>query len=168
MRKIIQLMIAGLMIVSLNLNAQQDAKSFVKQYKKQDGFTVVSIGKPAMKLMSLFAKASDNEASQVISRVDAIQVLVCDSWNKTRNESFNNEALTFCDANRYDELIEVIEQNETVKIFCKTEGESITGLIILTHSNHHDIAMVCLSGRFTANDLQTITKSNGKHIAGLN
>ena len=170
MKKITQLILAGMMIISMNLNAKQDTKSFVKQYKNQDGFTVVTIGKPAMKLINLFAKMSDNEASQIISRVNGIQVLAFDKgWDKNRGEAFNNEALAFCDDNQYDELIEMVESGETVKIFCKIEGESITGLIVLNRANNNSSAeMVCLSGKFTFDDLQTITNRNGKNLIGLN
>jgi len=57
MKKLFQLIFTGMMIVPMNLQAQQDAKSFVRQYKKQDGFTVITISKPAMSMISLFAKS---------------------------------------------------------------------------------------------------------------
>ena len=79
MKKLIQMILAGTIIASMSLNAQQDAKSFVRQYKKQDGFTVIAIGKPAMTMISLFAKAGmDREAAEMLKRIDAIQVLAFD------------------------------------------------------------------------------------------
>jgi len=44
MKKLIQMILTGTMIASMSLNAQQDAKSFVQQYKKQDGFTGIPLG----------------------------------------------------------------------------------------------------------------------------
>ncbi len=166
MKKIFQLILVGMMIVPMSLNAQ-DTKSFVKQYKKQDGFTVVSLGKPAMRMISLFAKAGkDKDASQVLKRVKTIQVLAFDG-SCTKGETFHNEALAFCDANQYEEMIEVVDYDDTVKIFCKTEGEAITGLIVLNRSHRDSSAeMVCLKGKFTYDDLQLIT-NNGKNIAGI-
>jgi hypothetical protein len=167
MKKIFQLILVGIMIVPMSLNAQ-DTRSFVKQYRKQDGFTAVTIGKPAMRIISLFAKAGkDKDASQVLKRVKAIQVLAFDG-GRTEGETFHNEALAFCDANRYEEMIEVVDCDDTVKIFCKTEGETVTGLIVLNRSNRDSSAeMVCLKGKFTSADLQLITNDHGKNIAGI-
>jgi len=170
MKKLIQMILTGTMIVSMSLNAQQDAKNFVQQYKKQDGFTVISIGKPAMCMLSLFAKTSmDREAAEMLKRIDAIHVLVFERGNdKARSESFISDALIFCNVNRFEELIEVVEHNETVKIFGKTEGETIIGLIVLNTSKRGDSAqMVCLTGKFTIDDLQSINGKNGKNIAGI-
>jgi len=76
MKKLIQMILTGKMIASMSLNAQQDAKSFVQQYKKQDGFTVITIGKPAMSMISLFAKAGmDREAVEMLNRINPVQVL---------------------------------------------------------------------------------------------
>ena len=168
MKKLIQLILAGIMIVPMSLNAQQDSKKFVGQYKKQDGFTVVTIGKPVMTMLSLFAKVGmDKEAAQTLKCVHALQVLSFDCrWDKTRGERFNSEALNFCNANNYEELIEVVEHNETVKIFGKTEGETITGLIVLNSSNRaSSVDMVCIKGKFSLDELSSITGSFGKKIA---
>jgi len=170
MKKLVQMILTGTMIVSMSLNAQQDAKSFVQQYKKQDGFTVITIGKPMMSMVSLFAKASkSSEAAQMLKRINAIHVLDFEcGWDKARSESFIREAMAFCDENRYEEFIEVVEHDETVKIFGKTEGEVITGLIVLNRSNRRgSSAMICLTGKFTIDDLQSINGSNGKKIAGF-
>ena len=170
MEKLIQMILTGTMIASMSLNAQQDAKSFVQQYKKQDGFTVITIGKPAMSMISLFAKAGmDREAAEMLKRINAVQVLVFDSGHdKARSETFTSEALTFFDASHFEELIEVVERDKTVKIFGKTEDETITGLIVLNISNCVGSAnMVCLTGKFTIDDLQSINGSNGNKIAGF-
>ena len=169
MKKLIQLTLAGMMFATMSLSAQQDTKSFVKQYQKQDGFTTVTIGKPAMRMLSLFARIGDKEASQLLKHVNAIQVLSFErGWDKNRCKTFSSEALAFCDANGYEELIEVVEYNETVKIFCKTEKDAITGLIILNRSNRSSSAeMVCINGKFTFDDIQSITEGVGKNIAKL-
>jgi len=172
MKKLFIITLAGMMFVNMSLNAQQDTKSFVKQYQKQEGFTTVTIGKPIMRMLSLFAKFDDDEASQMLRHVDAIQVLAFERGSdKNQCETFNNEAMAFCNVNGYEELIEVVEHSETVKIFGKTEGKTITGLIILNRSNKgSSAAMVCINGKFTFDDVQSITgnvEKNGKNITGL-
>ena len=164
MKKLIQLIIAGMMIVSVNLNAQQNTRCFVQQYKKQEGFTVITIGKPAMKMISLFAKASnDKETAQIIKRIDGIQLLVFErERDKIQDKTFIDEMLAFCDDNRYEEMIEVVKNGKTVKIFGKTEDEAITGLMIMNSSNCGDSAMVCLTGRFAIDDLQMFIDCNRK------
>jgi len=172
MKKLFIMTLAGMMFVNMGLNAQQDTKSFVKQYQKQEGFTTVTIGKPIMRMLSLFAKFDDDETLQMLKRVDAIQVISFERGSdNNRYETFSNEALAFCNANGYEELIEVTEHSETVKIFGKTEEETITGLIILNRSNRGSSAtMVCINGKFTLDDVQSITGNvgkKGKNIAGL-
>jgi hypothetical protein len=175
-KKIFRLILAGIMIamsmssMSMNLNAQ-DIKCFVKQYKKQDGFTVVTVGKPVMKMIGLFAKAGmEKDEAQIIKCVDAVQILAFDRrCDNVRSETFNSELLTFCDANRYEELIEIVEHDGTVKIFCKTEGETITGLIVLNRSNRDASAeMMSLRGKFTSDDLPLLLDGFGKKIARVN
>ena len=159
-----------MMFVTMSLNAQQDTKSFVKQYQKQENFTTVTIGKPAMRMLSLFAKSADKEASQMLKRMDAIQILEFGrGCEKNRYETFCNEVLAFCNANGYEELIEVAEHNEKVIIFAKTEEAAITGLIILDRSNK-GVDMVCINGKFSFSDIQSMTGKigiNGKNVAGL-
>lgn len=169
MKKLIQLILAGMMLAPMSLNAQ-DTKSFVKQYKKQHDFTVVTLGKPVMRMLNLFTKKDrmEGDASQILKHTDAVQVLAFEG-GRARGEAFNSEVLDFCTANQYEELIEVTEFGETVKIFCKTEEEAITGLIILNGWNRKYFdEMVCIKGRFTNEDLQTLAGKNGKQIAGLN
>jgi len=43
MTKLIKLILVGIMIVPMSLNAQQDTQSFVQQYKKQDGVTKIEV-----------------------------------------------------------------------------------------------------------------------------
>ena len=167
MTKLIQLTLIGMMIVPMSLNAQQDAKCFVNQYKKQDGITVISIGKPVMKMVGFFAKVggmADKEEMQMLRCVDAVQVLSIDRGGKHRSDKFNSEALAFCNANRYEELIEVVDSKDMVKIFCKTEGETITDLLILNHSRQGtSSAMICISGKFTLDDLRQVSGNFGKN-----
>ena len=161
MKKLIQLIIAGMMILPVSLNAQQNPKCFIKQYKKQNGFTVITIGKPAMNMFSLIAKAGDEkEIAQIFKRTDGIQILAFDSRHcMAQGETFICEMLAFCKDNRYEELVEVVGPEETVRIFGRTEGEIITGLMILNRSNRGNSAeVVSLTGNFTVEDLHTINK----------
>ena len=157
MKKLVQMTLVGMMFVSMSLNAQQDTKSFVQQYKKQDGFTVITLGKPAITMVSLFARGKSREAAQALKNVDALQILDFEAGCKARAETFNSEALSFINNSRFDEFIEVVDSDDTVKIFCKTEGETITGLVILVRSNlDASEQMVCIKGKFDLDDLLSL------------
>ena len=162
MKKLIQMILAGMMILPMSLNAQHNPKCFIKQYKNQNGFTVITFGKPAMNMISLIAKAGDErEIAQILKRVDGIQILAFERGrDKAQGETFISEMLAFCKGNRYEEMVEVVGPDETVRIFGKTEGETITGLMILNRSNRgNSTAMISLTGRFTVDDLHTINKN---------
>ena len=159
MKKLIQLIFAGMMILPMSLNAQQNPKCFVKQYKNQNGFTVITFGKPAMNMISLIAKAGDEkEIAQLFKRVDGIQILAFERRNdKAPDETFISEMLAFCKDNRYEEMVEVVGPDETVLIYGKTEGKTITGLMILNRTNRgNSTGMVSLTGNFTADDLNNL------------
>jgi hypothetical protein len=168
MKKLINLILIGIMMVPMSINAQQDTKSFVQQYKHKDGFTVVNIGKPAIRMVGMIAKVGrEEQLSQILKSVDALRVLSFNcEWDKSQTEHFNCEALFFCDA-YYDELIEVVDNNETVKIFGKIENNAITEMIILSCSSHSSVDMVCISGKFAFDDIQSLCGNFGKKIAGI-
>ena len=170
MKKFVQLTLLGMMIVSLSVNAQQDAKSFVQQYKNQDGFTVITIGKPAIRMASLFVRASaDKDAAQALKYVEALQILTFNrGWDNSHAEKFNSEALKFFDTNQFEEMIEVVEPDNTVKILCKIESETITDMIILNRSKRDtSVDMVCIKGRFKLEDIHSMSSNFGVKVAGM-
>jgi len=161
MKRIIQLILVGFMIAPIGAKAQQSAKCFVQQYKRQEGFTVVTLGRPMMSFAGLFAKAAkEKEAADMLRRVDGVQILAFEPGRgRMQSERFFSEMMAFVGDNRYEELMEVIEHGNTVKIFGKTADETITGLIVYASSNHgNSTAMVSLTGRFTVDDLQNFNK----------
>ena len=166
MKKLVKFILIGMALAPMSLNAQQDAQSFVERYRKYDGFTLVTIEKPAMKMISFLVQAGKEEnVEQFINCLDAVQALRFErGQDKIRSESFTNEALAFCNANRYKVFAEATERDESVKIFCKTEGKTVTDMVILCSEPSH-VEMICIKGKIALDDLLVFTGSFGKNIA---
>ncbi len=146
-----------------------NTKSFVKQYAKKEGFTVVSINKAAMKILSVMSKFSArDDDTAMLSQVDGIYILTLDAGKKDAVEVLETDFAAFCTANRYEKMIEVEESSELVNIYGKLEGEDVTGLIIWNTSlKDSSVNLVCLNGKFTSGDVEKIISNRGKSIAGL-
>ena len=148
------------------LSAQEaDTKSFAKQYAKKDGFTVVTISKAAMKLMTLFSK-SDND--DMLSKIDRVQIISAEPRGQGNANSFTNEVLEFCKANLFEEIMEVEDAKEQVKIFCRSDEGKITDFIIWNYSQSDaSTNLVCVNGKFTPENVSTMVNTRGKGIVGL-
>jgi hypothetical protein len=155
MKKLIQLIFIGIMLVPMGLQAQQDVRNFVEQYKRRPDFTVITIGKPLMSIAGMIVKFSDDkDAAEIIKRINTIHVV-----NGEDDKTFASEALAFCSDNRYEELVEVVESGETTKILGKIEGKIISELIFINSSKVGSSVMVCLSGRFDMDDVGYFRKN---------
>ena len=155
MKKIIQLIFIGIMLVPMGLQAQQDVRNFVEQYKRRPDFTVITIGKPLMSIAGMIVKFSDDkDAAEIIKRINTIHVV-----NGEGDKTFANEALAFCSDNKYEELVEVVESGETTKILGKIEGKIISELIFINSSKGGSSVMVCLNGKFDMDDVGYFRKN---------
>ena len=161
MRNLVIFFLLGTVLAPTSLNARQDAKSFVDRYRNQDGFTVVNVEKQAMGIMSQFGM------TDVFGNADAVQALIFfRPRDIARSNAFKREALNFVETSRYEELIEVAGVNDTAKIFGKSNGEVITEIIILNRSNRDAfVEMICVSGKFTLNDVMSLSGITDNNIA---
>jgi hypothetical protein len=141
-----------------------DSHSFVKQYAQKEGFTVVTLNKTAMKLCIIVAKIENpKEDVSFLTKVDNIQLLTIDDGPqyKTNLEAFNPEFAGFCESGNYEQFMEMEDADQKNQMFCKLQGEDITGFIIRC-IDKDDAVMICINGRFGKDDLEEILSNNGK------
>lgn len=114
--------------------------------------------------MSLISLIDDDEDFDKLSKhMDGIRVIVFD---KGRNDvNFPDELKTFLDSGKYEELVNVVEEDETVRIMVQLDGKNIKDLLILVNSDDEDV-LVQMKGDFTFADLAGM--SGDVNIHGMN
>jgi hypothetical protein len=149
-----------------------DSRDFVKQYAQKEGFTALTFNKTAMMLIIAVAKISDpKEDVSFLTKVDNIQLLTIDDGPQYKKnlEAFDPEFAGFCESGNYEQFMEMEDANQKNQMFCKLQGEEITGFIIRC-IDKDDAVMICINGRFGKDDLKEILSNNGKigngHIFG--
>jgi hypothetical protein len=140
-----------------------DSRSFVKQYAQKEGYMVVIFNKMAMKLCIIAAKINNpKDDVSFLSKVDDIQVLTMEGAQYKKNaKAFEPEFTGFCELSGYEQFMEVEEANQKNQIFCKLQGEDITGFIIRCVKKD-SAEIVCINGRFGKDDLEKILSNKGK------
>jgi hypothetical protein len=149
--------------IAMSAQAQEmDSRSFVKQYSQKEGFTVTTLNKAALRFVTLLAKVSaPKDDVSFLSNASDIQILELSAPQHIA--SLEKEFLGFCETGQYEQLLETEEAGSTERIFCKFQGEGISGFIIW--SKQDDSAeMVCLNGRFTPDDMAKIQSKDRKSI----
>ena len=164
MKKVVVACISLFFLFSLNAQ-KADTKKFVSQYSKQEGFTVVSLGNGAMKLLSVISKfvISSEEEAQFISNTESIRIVSSSAnLSKEKIEAFVSDVLLFCETNEYESFIEVEEFDNSVNIFYSANNDGITGLTILNVSSENDnsVDAIFITGKFSFEDLSKIASEN--------
>ena len=151
---------------AVSLNAQQhDILAFADQYKKKEGFTVVSLGRATMKILSLIAKSdkSDENGSEFLSKVKSIKIITSDPMPKNRMDDFVNDVVQFCQIGKLEKLIEVDEPDSSVNIYCRLNDDEITELIILNVETN-SVDAIFIKGNFSFDDISNAASKNPRII----
>jgi len=158
-----KLLVIVLCSMGIAISAQaQDSHSFVKQYSHKEGFTVLTLNRATMRLTALLAKiGKPNEDVSILYNVDNVQILTTASLS----DSFEEDLQRFCEAGRYELILEREGDGGTDQIFCRFTDDGITGFVIWDKKDQVG-SMICLNGRFTEANMKKIM-ANGWKNAGL-
>jgi hypothetical protein len=165
MKKLVVILGVFLMIAGSIGAEETGSRSFVKQYSGVEGYSVVTINKAALKILSLVAKAAGGAAEEelaLFSRIDGIQVLSCPA-KKDRADTFEGEILGFCETNGYESILKCEESGEVVHIYCSLKDDAVTGFTIWSRKGGK-VNVIFLNGRFTADDIRNVMDKRGKNL----
>ncbi|MDR1381533.1 MAG: DUF4252 domain-containing protein [Tannerella sp.] len=157
--------ILSVFLIAGSVGAEEPgSRSFVKQYSGQEGYSVVTIKKTALKLLSMVARAggTPKEEMAIFSRIDDIQVLSCPA-RKDKADAFEGALLGFCETNGYESLLQSEESGEVVQIYCALKEDAITSFMIWSRKGDM-VETVFLNGRFTAEDMKKMMDKKGKNF----
>jgi hypothetical protein len=161
MKKVITLLLIALFpLLAMSQNSAID-KVF-KKYGDREGFTVVTISKGLLKMVSNMD--DDKESKDFLSRVHQIKVLASEDHNGDIN--LYDEVLSDLNKNNYEELMRSKSDGEEVLVLAKKDGDILEELIILV-GGKKDNALVYISGRMNMRDLEKLSSSVNVDGAGL-
>ena len=151
MKKIISTLILMLM-VGLVASAQQP---LVKQFKGKDGFTCVTIGKAAMKMMSskgklgregFDGKLNIGNFADKIDRLEIISATTPQAANKL-SKACND----WIEKDGFESIIDVDEKGQQASIYAKT-GDPQNVFLLLAQDE--ETSVIIIYGTMTLEDLQ--------------
>ena len=128
-------------------------ESLVKQFKGKEGFSCVTIGKAAMKMMPIQSKANLKIGS-IADKVDHLEIIsastskaakqltkVCNDWIKRDN---------------FESILDVDEEGKQASIYAKTGGDKNV-FMLLEHDKEPSV--IILYGSMNLDDIKGITGS---------
>ena len=161
MKKITTLLLVALFpLLALAQNSAVD-KVF-KKYGDRDGFTVVTISKGLLKMVSKMD--DDRESRDFLSRVHEIKILATEDHKSDIN--LYDEVLSDLNKSDYEELMSAKSKGEEVLILAKKDGDILEELIILVGGDDNN-ALVYISGKMNMKDLAKLSSSVNIKGAGL-
>lgn len=161
MKKVFTLLLVALFpLMAMAQNSAID-KVF-KKYGDRDGFTVVTISKGLLKMVSNMD--DDRESQEFLSRINSIKVLAQEDEGSGIN--LYDEVLSNLDKSEYEELMTARSKSEEVLMLAKKDGDMVLELIILVGGDD-DNALVYISGRLNMKDLSKLSSKVNIEGAGL-
>jgi hypothetical protein len=152
-------LLPALMIVSVALNAQNDAISrFFSKYAEEERFTSVFI---SPKMFQLIAKIETddedwNNIRDVVKDLGGLRVLTADSISD--GVALYKEALSKVPQAEYSELLTVRDGKENVRIWTKDSGSIIEELLLLVGSPDQFV-LLSFTGKINLDKISTLSKS---------
>ena len=149
MRKFIIAIVCSI-ACSINLSAQT-VDDFFKNFKDKKGVECLEIPKAMMSMAA--EKANKDNKKNLIKKIDNIRILQIED-NPSLCKEFGKKAAKL-KKNGYETMVNSTEENEKVLVLVKSEGETITELVIL-EIEPDECALVEMKGNFNSSDIQNL------------
>ena len=154
-----------LLIPFLTMAQQSPTINFFEKHSEDKGYTSVYITKHTF---DFFAKISDDNDAQsfkkAVSTLNTIKVLESEHGSKSKeNNIFYTELLPAL--KNYEEILQVKEDGQIIKIFVLSQNDKITEFVVLIYGPSENI-LVIMEGE-DINIKQLAAMSDNMNINGL-
>ena len=140
-----------ILIVSMTASAQE---SFVKQFKGKEGFSCVTIGKAAMKMMPIQSK-SNLKIGSIADKVDRLEIV--STSTPQAGEKLLKECNKWIKKDNFESILDVDEKGNQASIYAKTGGAQNV-FMLLEHDK--ETSVIIVYGSMTLDDIKGITGSS--------
>lgn len=144
-----------LAVVSITANAQ--VKEF-ERYSDTKNITYVYISKSMLQMVGKKANLSipgvNSYINNIINKLTGIQIITAEE--KHTAARLRTETLNFMKDGKYEQLMQVNEDNEKVRIY-HYEGKK-QSVIIMLNEEASETSVIAFSGSFTLKDMMSLTQ----------
>ena len=147
-KKKLLVLLAILLICPVAMHSQKSVDQIFKEFSKEKGVMRVDIGKFTMTIAGLFTD---------VMGVNGVEVYTFEECNQSVKERINTAISSMKDA-KYETLVSVNEDRERTKILVKTDGETLSELIVLTSGT--EPALIRIKGKIKPSDIENVIKQN--------
>ena len=146
-----------ILMLALGMTASAQ-ESFAKQFKGKEGFTCVTIGKAAMKMMSTKGKLSREGFSGKLNignfadKVERLEVVSAST--PTAADTLSNECKKWIEKDSFECIVDVDENGNQASIYTKTGGDINIFLVL---AQDKETSVIIIYGTMTLDDIQGST-----------
>lgn len=151
-----------LMIACQHTFAQSTDKLF-EMFRNEQGADYVKVSPLMMKVAQLFTSNQSTE-SRFIKGIKSAQVLDLEECDTATKERFKKQA-TELELKGYETLFVAKEDEETVKMLCKSDEKNIRELLVFTLSEE-DCGVIRMKGKIKKDDIAVIISDDKVMING--
>lgn len=152
MKKTVSILIFILM-VCMTASAQE---SLVKQFKGKEGFSCVTIGKAAMKMMPAQSK-KNLKIGSIADKVDRLEIVSASTPQAA--EKLSKECNKWIEKDKFENILDVDEEGNQASIYAKT-GSTQNVFMLLEHFK--ETSVIIIYGTMTLDDIKGITNSSAQ------
>lgn len=152
MKKAISFILILMLAVGITASAQG---SFAKQFKGKEGFSCVTIGKAAMKMMSSKGKLGREgfggklNIGNFADKVERLEIVAASTPEAAKKLS--KECEKWIDKDGFESVIDVDEEGQQASIYFKA-GSDQNIFLLLAHDK--ETSVIIIYGTMTLDDLQ--------------
>ena len=147
-----------MLMVSMMASAQD---LFAKQFKGKEGFSCVTIGKAAMKMMSsrgTLGREGFSDKLNIGSFADKVERLeIVSASTPETAEELVKACNKWIEKDNFESIIDVDEEGQQASIYAKNGGDQNIFLLL---AQDKETSVILIYGTMTLEDLQGITGGN--------
>ena len=137
-----------MLAVGMTASAQE---SLVKQFKGKEGFTCVTIGKAAMKMMPAQSK-NNLKIGSIADKVDRLEIISASTPQTA--EKLSKECKKWIEKDNFESVVDVDEQRNQASIFFKNDGGKNV-FLLLAHEKE-TTSVIIIYGTMTLDDMSGV------------
>lgn len=135
--------------VGMTASAQD---SFAKQFKGKEGFSYITIGKAALKMMPQQSR-KNLKIGHIADKVDRLEIVAASTPEAAY--SLATACHNWIENDGFDSVIDVDEVGQQASIYSKMGNDGNNIFLLLAHDQNQETSVIIIYGTMTLDDLQS-------------
>ena len=144
-----------LMLPVATLAKDRSVNDLFKEFGSASGADVVTINPFMMKIARMFV--ANNPDAEIIKKIRSVRILDLEDCAPDVRSRFSNRAVDV-KLKDLEELVDVRDDGEKVKIMAKIKDEEISRLVVLCYGSD-DCCLIEINGNFMMSDIDSVVAS---------